>query len=351
MAAVAADSDLKALRQVLRNNRGRFYTYVLCRPNGVPFYVGYGCSGRGAMYRVFLHEAEARARPVGRQNHHKLNIIRSIWAAGATVGRRIDRWFDDEAAAKAREVDLIQQYGRSDLGRGSLANLTDGGDGVPNIFEDGRRRMLLGQQKGRVGRALWAKRNPHLLRQLGKRLGEHSVKWMKENPEAALAQASAAGKIGGKRAWETIRSDLVMLAERKQKSGAILKTWMEQNPDAARNNPKRRSAWSRWVADNPEQHRAAGRKGGVLRSQRWKDNPAEHEALLRKAAAGRTALARRDPERMRALTSHAGSFNKKKADVRRRVLAAIAEGGLVVVAPSGRAGLKVWQEFEASLDL
>ena len=37
----------------------------------------------------------------------------------------------DNESAKELEIFLIQQYGRRDLGKGGLVNLTDGGDGAP----------------------------------------------------------------------------------------------------------------------------------------------------------------------------------------------------------------------------
>lgn len=93
----------------------RFYVYILCRPNGKPFYVGKG-SGR----RVFDHDSEARS---GHQCH-KCNIIRKIWRQGGEVQRYTVFTTDDQDEAYAYEQDLIAQYGRK-----NLANGTDGGEG------------------------------------------------------------------------------------------------------------------------------------------------------------------------------------------------------------------------------
>lgn len=94
----------------------RFYVYVLCRPNGDPFYVG-----KGQDARVFDHDAEAR------RGHkcHKCNVIRKIWKQGGQVQRYIVFETDDEQEAFNYERELITLYGRD-----TLANLTDGGDGA-----------------------------------------------------------------------------------------------------------------------------------------------------------------------------------------------------------------------------
>ena len=52
--------------------------------------------------------------------------------------------------AKLKEIEFIKLYGRIDLGNGTLANLTDGGDGLINrIFTPEHRRKLSLSQIGR----------------------------------------------------------------------------------------------------------------------------------------------------------------------------------------------------------
>jgi len=52
--------------------------------------------------------------------------------------------------AKLKEIEFIKLYGRIDLGNGTLANLTDGGDGLINrIFTSEHRRKLSLSQVGR----------------------------------------------------------------------------------------------------------------------------------------------------------------------------------------------------------
>lgn len=97
-----ADESLSALRAEIKENVGKFYVYVLSKPGGTPFYIGYGCSGRGPMARILLHESEARSKPRQRQNKHKLNTIRAIWASGYSVDRAIDSWHAKEDDARER---------------------------------------------------------------------------------------------------------------------------------------------------------------------------------------------------------------------------------------------------------
>ena len=119
------------VQALIRENGGRSYVYVLRRPNGDPFYVG-----KGVSFRVLQHEAEAK----GYAKTHKLNVIRSLWRKGLAVTHEIAGFFDDESTALASERELIQQFGRYDLGRGPLTNQTDGGEGTSNPSEASRQK-------------------------------------------------------------------------------------------------------------------------------------------------------------------------------------------------------------------
>lgn len=108
------------------------YIYVLCRPDLRPFYVG-----KGVKRRALDHEAEARTT---RRLSHKLNVIRAIQRHGGSIRYVVEDGFSDEAAAHARERELISLIGRYDLQRGPLTNQTDGGEGISNPSEESRQR-------------------------------------------------------------------------------------------------------------------------------------------------------------------------------------------------------------------
>jgi hypothetical protein len=108
------------------------YVYILCRPDGTPFYVG-----KGVGTRCFHHEAEARTTE---RLTHKLNVIRALKRRGETVRYCIESAFDSEAEAHARERYLIGLFGRHDQRRGPLTNQTDGGEGASNPSEESRER-------------------------------------------------------------------------------------------------------------------------------------------------------------------------------------------------------------------
>lgn len=107
----------------LRGIKGRFYVYVLCRPQGTPFYVG-----KGTKRRALEHESEVRrAHPLGESNPLKCNVIRKIIREGGSITYRIDSAFDEseQLACLEREAALIKQYGRLHEG-GCLTNLAGG---------------------------------------------------------------------------------------------------------------------------------------------------------------------------------------------------------------------------------
>lgn len=93
----------------------RFYVYILCRPNGKPFYVGKG-SGK----RIFKHDTEAR----NGCECHKCRVIRKIWRNGGEIIRYTVLTTDNEQEAFAYETELITLHGRT-----NLTNGTNGGEG------------------------------------------------------------------------------------------------------------------------------------------------------------------------------------------------------------------------------
>lgn len=121
-----------ATRQRLVEHPDNYYVYILCEPDGTPFYVG-----KGKGNRVFQHEAEACSLAL---RSHKLNVIRRIQRGGELIGYALDGFFEIEAQSLARERELIAFFGRFDQQAGPLTNQLDGGEGASNPSSESRAR-------------------------------------------------------------------------------------------------------------------------------------------------------------------------------------------------------------------
>lgn len=98
-----------------------FYVYIYKKPDGTPFYVG---KGKGE--RMFDHLTEAKKGV----KSLKCNIIRKIWRNGKEplIEKVKENLLEHEAFEL--EKSLISKYGRINKKTGTLANLTDGGEGA-----------------------------------------------------------------------------------------------------------------------------------------------------------------------------------------------------------------------------
>ena len=169
-----------------------FYTYAYLRSKtsrtaeaGTPYYIGKGHGNRAYAYH--------RRTPVPKDKS-KIIILKENLS---------------EKEAFSHEREMIQFYGRKDLGTGILMNWTDGGEGPSNPSPETRRRMV-------EGRAAYFKDRPEMLGgSLGRTPEQHSadsaraaqkgiVKWTKDkwenDPEWAAEQTERARQIGLKNA-------------------------------------------------------------------------------------------------------------------------------------------------------
>jgi hypothetical protein len=112
---------------------GRFATF-----DHEPFYIG---KGKGNRIRVHVPTAL-----LGVEQTFKARRIRRIHAQGFSVIEKKSKRTYDEAEAFEFERMLIQAIGRQDLKKGPLCNLTDGGDGVPNLNAEARKRISKSSQ-------------------------------------------------------------------------------------------------------------------------------------------------------------------------------------------------------------
>ncbi len=127
------NGDKQTIRNAIQSASGNYYVYILKRPNGLPFYVG-----KGKNDRVFQHEMDAVNNPEIKS--YKLNIIRAILKENAKLIYEIDSFHQEELDSLERERHLIQSIGRHDLRTGSLANMTDGGEGPANFSEETKQK-------------------------------------------------------------------------------------------------------------------------------------------------------------------------------------------------------------------
>lgn len=107
----------------------KYYVYHLIDPNtNVPFYVGMG-SGR----RMYQHEILANAGQKSNNNGHLFNKINKVVRDSGKIDYKLVLENVDVSIAKIKEQEEIKRIGRSDLHLGPLCNLTDGGEGSPNL--------------------------------------------------------------------------------------------------------------------------------------------------------------------------------------------------------------------------
>lgn len=109
----------------------KHYVYIFTDPsrNNEAFYVG---MGQGARWR--RHFTRADRHPMT----HRMNLLKEqdIKPIVTFVCSNVDAEF-----AALIEQEAISKFGRKDLGKGPLLNLTDGGDGCNNPSPETRKKM------------------------------------------------------------------------------------------------------------------------------------------------------------------------------------------------------------------
>ena len=90
------------------------------------FYIGIGTDNKGKYTRAFSKNRNRYWKRIVDKTNYEVEIL-----------------FDDitKEEALSKEVEFIQIYGRGDLGLGTLCNLTDGGEGVTNMSEEGKEKL------------------------------------------------------------------------------------------------------------------------------------------------------------------------------------------------------------------
>lgn len=120
----------ESIKRIIKINKGKSYTYGLCRNSGELFYVGVG-----KLNRVFKHELEQRNN--SKSNLHKLNII----AKESQLKYVLFLVSSNREDCLKMEAAIISKFGRIDIDTGTLTNLTDGGEAGPNGHKYSEERL------------------------------------------------------------------------------------------------------------------------------------------------------------------------------------------------------------------
>lgn len=277
-----------------QGKREGFYVYVVYDPRSdknCPIYVG-----KGTRKRVYNHMRTTH-------NSHLFGMLTSCYKLALDVRVKIF-YVESEEEAFALEKKLIIEYGRSDLGTGTLYNLTDGGEGTIGIVANSEVR------KARSKRMREYNADPEFKKGVseGRRkfhakpeVAEATAKHMRElhtNPEFAEAHAERAKERMHK--LHTNPEFAKATAERMRKRNAdpeFLKARSEHmrklwaNPEFAKATAKRARERQHKLWADPEYVKAS--------AERARKQHADFE--FAKANAERMRNRRTDPEFIRKL--------------------------------------------------
>jgi hypothetical protein len=107
-------------------NEGKYYLYRHIRlDTGEPFYIGIGTKPIEIVH-TYRKEYKRAFNKTTRNNFWKSIIAKTDYEVEILLES------DDYEFIKQKEIEFIALYGRRDLGKGALVNLTDGGEGMNN---------------------------------------------------------------------------------------------------------------------------------------------------------------------------------------------------------------------------
>ncbi len=240
-----------------------------------PIYVGKGLlSSR----RPDSHWIRGTSNPLFRK------ILANIRKAGLEPIIEILAFFDNNDDACRLEVELIARIGRRNLGKGPLANLTDGGEGIVGLIqtEEQRRKNSLSQA------ALWA--DPEI-RKLRSETAKPNLDLGRFDPE--VRKRAVAGITASKAA---LRLDPIKSkAQSEQRSALRTEAWAnpvvrEKYETRIRASKGSKSTKMKAHWEDPEYRTVHGANVGAATQAAW-DNPVTRASRSAAIAAGKRAKA------------------------------------------------------------
>ena len=121
-----------------------FYIYRHIRlDKNEPFYIGIGT--KPLHFTFWKREFNRAFSKMGRSNWWKSIVSKTEYEVEILFES------DDLEEIKRKEIEFIALYGRKDLGKGTLVNMTDGGDGANGcICSEEKKKYLSEKNKGQV---------------------------------------------------------------------------------------------------------------------------------------------------------------------------------------------------------
>jgi hypothetical protein len=117
-----------------------YYTYLHKRlDNNEIFYVGIG--------KVYEGKNDFETYQRAYQTYSR-NKFWKFLTSKTNYTVIIDKKFEDRKECEEREIELISKYGRRDLNKGTLVNLTDGGEGLKGCRPKNARKVYQYDLKG-----------------------------------------------------------------------------------------------------------------------------------------------------------------------------------------------------------
>lgn len=225
------------------------YIYIWRTPEDVPFYVG-----------LTVRAGRANPRNNGGRNWLTKQHLEKIGVANVRVELR---FIDSKEEGQRLEKELIQQFGRINLGTGTLTNLRDGGEGVHSPSPEHREKL-----KQALLDPSHPIRSPEAIAKLRARMTDPDIKALFLGEANPAKQPETRVKLKAK--WADPEYRAMMIAQRRGK------------PIHSEEEKQRRRER---IADNP-----------AMRS--WGERNGKDEAFDAKRVAGIRAAQGRRKEKM-----------------------------------------------------